>query len=146
MQLDIPEKNIRVIDHGDSMDFDGVNIRGVFALGTAPNVLDTTGYAITFANGQSVYHTSDTAFCDLLLAACPTVDVLLPCINGKFGNLNIAQAVALTKAVKPRYVIPNHYDVMALNSENPESFKYFCHSEGVEAECVILNMMGMFTW
>jgi len=83
----------------------------------------------------------------LLLKACPkTAEVLLPCINGKFGNLNIAEAVSLTKAVKPRYVIPNHYDVMALNSENPESFKYFWEAEKAQTKCVILQVMEMFEW
>lgn len=144
IKLGISQERIKVTDHGDSITLSGVQIDGIFALGTGPDVPDTAGYKITFANGKSVYHTSDTAFCDLLLKACPKADVLLTCINGKFGNLNIAEAVELTKAVKPRYVIPNHYDVMALNSENPESFKYFCQVEG--SECKILTLLERFTW
>jgi L-ascorbate 6-phosphate lactonase len=93
-----------------------------------------------------VYHSSDTAFCDLLLKACPKADVFLPCINGKFGNLSVEQAVSLTKAVAPRYVIPHHYDVMALNSENPESFRYFYSEAGLKAECRILKVLEEFTW
>jgi len=144
--LGIPAGNVRVVDQGDTLELPGLAIKGVFALPTDPGVLDTTGYLLTFENGRSVYHTSDTAYCDLLLKACPRAEVLLPCINGKYGNLNVAQAVELTKAVNPKTVIPNHYDVMALNSENPESFRYFLGAAGAAADCVILDVMEPFIW
>jgi L-ascorbate 6-phosphate lactonase len=138
-------KNITVIDQGDEAEVDGVRIKGVFALPTGPDCLDTCGYLLTFENGKSVYHTSDTAFCNLLLKAAPYADVLLPCINGKWGNLHINDAIELTLAVKPKYVIPNHYDVMALNSENPESFRVFLGMREASAECVILKPMEGFS-
>jgi len=144
LKLGVPIQNITVIDQGDSKTVRGVVIEGVFALTTAVDTLDTTGYKLTFANGKTVCHTSDTAYCDLLLQAYPQTDVLLTCINGKYGNLSVDQAVKLTHAVKPKYVIPNHYDVMALNSENPESFRHFV--KGAEAECVILDVLGKFEW
>ncbi|MCL2819207.1 MAG: MBL fold metallo-hydrolase [Oscillospiraceae bacterium] len=145
-ELGIPDGNIQVVDSGETLDFSGVRIEGVFALPTGSDVLDTTGYLLTFANGKTVYHTSDTEFCDLLLKACPNADVLLTCINGKFGNLNIADAVKLTAAVNPRYVIPNHYDVMEFNAEHPESFRFFCSEADIAAECVILQTLECFTW
>ena len=145
-QFDIPVKNIRIVDQGDSINLPGVCIKGIFALPTSADVLDTAGFLLTFANGKSVYHCSDTAFCDLLLKACPRADVLLTCINGKFGNLNTEQAFELTKAVNPKYVIPNHYDVMALNSENPEFFKYLCTSAKIKAKCIITRPLEQFIW
>ena len=139
--------NVEVVDHGDSAVINGVKITGVFALATSADTVDTCGYLLTFPNGKTVYHTADTAHCSLLLEAAPKgIDMLLTCINGKYGNLNIAQAVELTKAVNPKYVIPNHYDVMALNAENPESFRYFCNSGNVQAEVVVLETMETFTW
>ena len=149
-ELGIGETQIRVVDHGDFVDLPGARIEGVFALATGADVVDTAGYKITFTNGKSVYHTSDTAYCDLLLKACPYADVLLTCINGKFGNLNVAQAIELTWAVKPKYVIPNHYDVMALNSENPKTYEYFYElskkGRTDEASCVILDVLRRFEW
>ena len=144
VKLGIPQSRITVVDHGDTAQLPGAQIDGIFALATGPDVLDTAGYKITFENGKSVYHTSDTAYCDLLIKACPKVDVLLTCINGIFGNLNIAEAAALTEAIKPKYVIPNHYDVMALNSANPETFRYFCQVDGTEV--VVLQLLEMFNW
>jgi len=143
--LNVP--NRVVVDHGVTVTINDVQITGVFALATGADTLDTCGYLITFPNGKTVYHTSDTAYCDLLLAACPkNIDVLLTCINGKFGNLNLAEAVRLTQAVNPKYVIPNHYDVMALNAENPESFRYFCNDKKVSAEVVVLPVLEKFTF
>jgi L-ascorbate 6-phosphate lactonase len=122
-------------------------VRGVFALPTGAEVLDTTGYLVTFANGRSVYHTSDTAFAPLLLAAAPKgVEVLLVPINGKWGNLIVEQAVELTAAVGPRYVLPNHYDLMALNAENPETFRWFCQQRNLPTHCVIPTVLEPFVW
>jgi len=146
LKLGILPKNIHVVDQGDTIEIQRTQIKGIYAHPTGKEVLDTTGFLITFSNGKSIYHCSDTSFCDLLLSSCPKADVLLTCINGKFGNLNIAQAVELTKAVKPFYVIPNHYDVMALNSEHPESFRYFCDCEKVESQCVVLKPLEEFIW
>jgi len=144
--LGVPKGNIHICDSGDSIELDGVIIKGVFALGTSPDVLDTTGYLISFPNGKSVYHSSDTAYCRLLLEACPHADVLLVCINGKDGNLNVQEAVEMTKAVDPLYVIPNHYDMMALNAENPEVFQYYCGEAGIEKKCVIMSVIDPFIW
>lgn len=145
-ELGISKDRISVVDHGDSVTIHGVTITGVFALGTSPDVIDTTGYLIQFENGRSIYHTSDTTYCHLLMESCPHADILLTCINGKDGNLNAEQAVKLTKVVNPKYVIPHHYDVMALNSENPETFRYY-HSEAqLESQCVILNVLEKFEW
>lgn len=144
--LGINPQQIRIVDQGDGLAVSGIDIQGVFALGTDEGVLDTTGYRIRFENGKSVYHTSDTSFCDLLLRACPHADVLLPCINGKFGNLTAEQAVLLTQAVNPQYVVPHHYDVMELNGENPNVFRYFCVQSGMEERCRILKPLEMLEW
>lgn len=143
-ELGVPR--IQVVDHGDEAVFPGLRISGVFALGSDPDVVDTTGYHIAFDNGRSVYHTSDTAFCSLLTQACPKAEVLLCCINGKDGNLTIDEAIRLTRAVGPRYVIPNHYDMMALNAEDPRAFQYFHEAENAPGQCTILSIMETFEW
>lgn len=144
--LGIAKENIFIVDHGDTVKIKDITITGVFALGTSPEVIDTTGYLIKFENGKSVYHTSDTSWCKLLAQAAPYADVLLTCINGKFGNLNIEEAVELTKIVNPKFAIPNHYDVMELNSENPEVFLYLCEENGIGEKCVILDVLVPFEW
>jgi L-ascorbate 6-phosphate lactonase len=146
-ELGVPQQAIRVVDAGQRAVVAGVTIDGVFALPTSPDVLDTTGYQLTFANGRSVYHASDTAFTPLLLEAAPKgPEVLLTPINGKWGNLSVEQAVELAAAVRPRFVLPNHYDMMRLNAENPETFRWFFEARKLAGCCVIPTIMTPFVW
>ena len=146
-ELGIPANRIVRLDAGETRTVDGVEVRGVFALPTGADVLDTTGYRLRFANGRSVYHTSDSEFHPLVLAAAPREpDVMLVPINGKWGNPGPEQAAEFAAAVRPRFVLPNHYDLMALNAENPETFCWFCHQRGLGKCCVIARRMEPFVW
>ena len=146
-ELGVPRGQIQRLDSGEDWTWRDQTVRGVFALPTGADVLDTTGYLLSCANGRSVYHTSDTAFTPLLLKASPKgIEVMLVPINGKWGNLNAEQAAELTATVNPRYVLPNHYDLMALNVENPETFRWFCQHRNLAAQCVIPTVMQPFVW
>lgn len=146
LSLGIPQRNVTTIDCGVTHEIDGTTITGMFAVPTDASVVDTTGYRIEFQNGRSVYHTSDTAYSELLLASAPQAEVLLVCINGKWGNLNAEQGAKLAARVNPRVAIPNHYDVMELNSENPKTFEYFARAENAQLQVRILEMLEPFTW
>jgi L-ascorbate 6-phosphate lactonase len=144
--LGVGLKNIVKIDSGESKTLKGVKISGIYAVANDPIVIDTAGYKIAFANGRSVYHTSDTDFSPLLLECAPSAEVGLFCINGKWGNLNAEQAAELTVKVNPRFTIPHHYDLMKLNSENPETFKYQMNFVNPHTEVRILKPMQPFVW
>jgi len=145
--IGVPRGQIHILHAGEDWSRASVTVRGVFALPTGADVLDTTGYLLTFANGRSVYHTSDTTFTPLLLEAAPkAVEVMLVPINGKWSNLNVEQAVELTAAVGPRFVFPNHYDLMSLNAENPETFRWFCRQRRLAPQCNIPVVMKPFVW
>lgn len=147
LELGVPPENVHRIDSGEDWTWRGVAITGVFALPTGADVLDTTGYLLKFANGRTVYHAADTAFTRLLMQAAPKgVEVMLVPINGKWGNLNAEQAAELAAVVGPRYVLPGHYDVMALNAENPETFRWFCQQRKISTQCIIPTVMRPFVW
>lgn len=147
IDLGIASDRVVRLDAGEQLSCMNVSITGLFALPTGADVLDTTGYLLTFVNGRSVYHTSDTAFTPLLLQAAPKqVEVLLLPINGKWGNLTVDQAVELTASVKPRHVLPNHYDMMAMNAENPRTFRWLCQQRQLATHCVIPTVMEPFVW
>ena len=146
-ELGVPPNRMVRLDAGETRAFGGVELHGVFALPTGADVLDTTGYLLRFSNGRSVYHTSDTAFHPLVLAAAPREpDVMLVPINGKWGNPGPEQAAEFAAAVRPRFVLPSHYDLMALNAENPETFRWFCEQRGLGERCVIARRMEPFVW
>lgn len=141
-----PDRIVRV-DAGEKRVIDGVELQGVFALPTGADVIDTTGFLLRFANGRTVYHTSDTEFHPLVLAAAlREPDVMLVPINGKWGNPGPSHAADFAAVVRPRYVLPNHYDLMALNAENPETFRWFCAQRGLGEHCVIPRLMEPFVW
>ncbi|SFQ37859.1 MBL fold metallo-hydrolase [Parafilimonas terrae] len=145
--LGVPEERILVVNAGESVTVDSVTVTGVFALPTGKDVIDTTGYLIEFSNGRTVYHTSDTQFHPLVLDAAPSKpDVMLVPINGKWKNTNAEEAVLFAKAVSPGYVMPNHYDLMPLNAENPEVFEWFCHHHRLLSKPVIPKHFKPFTW
>ncbi len=145
--LGIPEEKIIKLHAGESWRFQKVEISGVFTLPSGADVLDTTGYLIKFDNGRSFYHTSDTAFHPLVAAAAPKdPEVMVVPINGKWGNPGPESAALFASALRPQYVFPNHYDLMELNAENPESFKWFCAQQGITDQCVIPVRMQPFVW
>jgi L-ascorbate 6-phosphate lactonase len=147
LKLGIPEEKVVVVNAGETHQFGPHNITGVFALPTGADVLDTTGYQVQFANGRSIYHTSDTQFHPLVLDAAPKEpNVMLVPINGKWGNPGPEQAATFAGVVQPKFVLPNHYDTMALNAENPEVFKWFCEHKGLNGRCVIAERMQPFVW
>lgn len=139
--LCVPRKNIVRIDINETRTIDGVRITGIHAVPTDDKVADTTGYWMEFRNGRNFYHTSDTSFSSLLLECAPKAETLLTCINGKFGNLNIEEAAELALRVNPRYAIPNHYDLMALNAADPEAFQLIMKEKGSPATVIIPEIM-----
>ena len=147
LKVGISQDRIVVVNAGQSHTFGDVQVTGVFALPTGVDVLDTTGYLVKFANGRSVYHTSDTQFHPLVLEAAPKKpDVMCVPINGKWGNPGPEQAAIFAGVVQPKFVLPNHYDTMALNAENPAVFQWFCENRRVPGQCVITERMQPFVW
>ncbi|WP_254528794.1 MULTISPECIES: MBL fold metallo-hydrolase [unclassified Sphingobacterium] len=145
--LGISNRQIIVLDVGETWSNGQIRITGVFALPTGIDVLDTTGYFVEFSNGRNFYHTSDTQYHPLVLAAAPkSPEVMLVPINGKWGNLGAEQAAEFAGVLQPKYVMPNHYDMMTLNTENPEVFKWFCQHNNLGEQCIIPEIMVPFIW
>jgi L-ascorbate 6-phosphate lactonase len=146
IELGVPEKNIVRIDVGETRIVECVEVTGIYTVPNEAAVIDTAGYKIEFENGRSIYHTSDTDLSPLVLECAPEAEVMLVCINGKWGNLDIAKAVELVGRVKPKFAVPHHYDVMELNSENPHAFEYQMSNAHPEIEVKILKIMEPFVW
>lgn len=145
LELGVPAKQVVVLHAGEHWRFHSVEITGVFTIPGGIDVLDTTGYFIKFDNGRSIYHTSDTEYHPLVCAAAPKKpELMLVPINGKWGNPGPEEAARFVQAVGPLYVHPNHYDLMALNSENPETFKWYCANYKVDSRCIIPDRMQPF--
>ena len=67
-------------------------------------------------------------------------DVVLPCINGAFGNMNHIDAAMLVKQARPRYAIPCHYWTFAeQGGGDPAGFVFACKYFCPEVDAVLLK-------
>jgi len=140
LQCDIPKKNCHLIHPNQTIEIDGVNIRGTFALPTDHTDLNHLGYLIEFSNGITLYNSGDTAYCDLFTYINRfEVDICTICINGGFHNLSHMDAARIVKDINPKVVIPCHYDMMVNNVGNPEMFHSALQILGVKSRYQQLN-------
>jgi len=125
-KLGVPSSQITTAMPGQSLEFPGFKAHVVAAQHTE----DSVGYVFEFANDGSgtdtvsVYITGDTEYNDGLAAAVEEFgpEVLLVPINGRWGNMDAAQAAALTAQIAPREVIPMHFGMFAENTADPADF------------------------
>ena len=141
LNLGIKRENIREVNVGDITELEGIKIRGTFCIPTDDTVLDSEGFLIQTEDGISVYHSGDTAFhCFLFYLSKHPIDVMMTCINGGMGNMNIEEAVQLTRLLRPKVVIPNHYGMFAHNTTDPIQFRTRLACSGAEAPCQLLRV------
>jgi len=104
---------------------------------------DPTGVIIQ-ALGKTVYHAGDTGlFSDMkLIGELYKPDIALIPIGGRF-TMDIYQAVKAVEFIKPKYVIPIHYNTFDLIKADPEEFKKLV---GNLADVIILEPGETFTY
>lgn len=79
--------------------------------------------------GVHVLYTGDTSWRPQLIQPLVNlgVDVLLPCINGGFGNMNHLDAARLVEQAAPRFAIPCHFWTFAeQGAGDPFGFIHAC--------------------
>jgi L-ascorbate 6-phosphate lactonase len=134
LELGLPRKKLVGLDAGDTMELAGFRVH---AVPSAHEGLDTDthgrhlylGYVIE-ADGRRLYHSGDSvAYPGLIerLGSEP-FDVLFLPINGRDpargvpGNMTAAEAAQLAAAVRPRFVVPHHYDMFTFKTVPIASF------------------------
>jgi L-ascorbate 6-phosphate lactonase len=85
--------------------------------------------------------TGDTAFNTAYLQPLIDLkpDVLIPCINGRFGNMNSEEAAELTSLIKPKIVIPCHFWMFKEHNGDPQSFVDTCEKLCPSVEIKLLT-------
>lgn len=108
-------KNYIAFDKGAVAQIGDFTIEAVFAAHTVPAI----GVVVTYT-GKRLYFTGDTYYHENLKEI--PCDCLFVCINGKLGNMDVNDAIKLTREINPMTAIPNHYGMFKSNTENPEKF------------------------
>ncbi|MCL6429269.1 MAG: MBL fold metallo-hydrolase [Anaerolineae bacterium] len=74
------------------------------------------------------------------------VDIIIPPINGAFGNLNAAEAARLAHDARARVAIPCHFWMFVEHNGNPAEFLAACTERGSEVKPVLLAPGEMFVY
>lgn len=87
-------------------------------------------------NGLCVYHTGDTALRpeQMQTAISRKPQVILPCINGAFGNLNAETAAKLVGLTGSKLVIPTHFWTFVEHRGDPWQFQKNCQETAPQAQ------------
>lgn len=126
--LGIERERVIGIDAGESLRRPGVSVR---AVPSAHEGLDTDergrhlylGFVVEIG-GVRLYHSGDSLAYDGLAEAIgpEPLDLMFLPINGRDpsrgvpGNMSAAEAVDLANVLKPRFVVPHHYDMFTFNT------------------------------
>src|SRR4051812_36241421 len=134
-QMGLPAGRLVGTDAGRSMEIAGFRIR---AVPSAHEQIDRDpegrcpylGYVIE-CEGLRLYHSGDSLAYEGLRGELGTepFDVLFLPINGRDpargvpGNMTAGEAVDLASSVRPRFVVPHHYDMFTFNTVPIEAFE-----------------------
>ena len=120
-----PERQL-IIEPGRRYELDGISL---YTARADHGELSPDALALLLDFGEvSILFSGDTAlnleWLQSLVDRKP--DVLLPCINGRFGNLDSVEAARLTAAARPRLAVPCHFWMFKEHNGDPESYIQAC--------------------
>jgi len=105
-------------DEGTKLEIGDFVLTAVFADHTVPAI----GVIVKYGD-LTLYFSGDTLYNKKLENLKKyDIDVMFICINGKLGNMDVTDAVKLTKIISPKVGIPTHYGMFESNTEDPEKY------------------------
>lgn len=137
-EVGLAQARIRGVDDGLTVDIGGIKVTGVPAAHELLNRDETTGLhpSVGFVlegNGCTIYHAGDTCIYEGMQAILRrwSFDVAFLPINGRdarrlasgcIGNMTYQEAVDLAGTIRPGLTVPTHFEMFAMNSEDPQLF------------------------
>lgn len=138
-RLGISSSRCQLLEEGSHLTLGSVEINAVFADHgeLAPDALGV----VLDLDGVKIYHTGDTAYRpeEFRPAIAMKPDILIPCINGRFGNLDAREAAQLTSLAKPKIVLPSHFWMFVEQNGEPAAFLDHCKELAPQTRAVLLK-------
>ena len=142
----IPENRFTILQQGITLDLDGVKLTGVYADhgDLAPDAL---GLWLDF-DGIHVWQVGDSAYRPDMWQNlfAQGVDVLLPPINGAYGNLDDVEAAKLAHDSHARLTIPCHFWMFPLHFGNPAGFLEACQKYAPETKPLLMTQGELYIY
>ena len=137
-QLGVPEARYDIITPGQTLQFKDVTLTGVYAdhgeaTPHAQGVLLTVGDIKVWQVGDTAYRPE--RWQELFASG---VDVIVPPINGEFGNLNGVEAARLAHDSGAKVAIPCHFWTFAEHGGNPAEFLNACKLHAPEVKPLLM--------
>jgi len=132
-------KEIHTLNIGGSVNIGGVVVTLVQAFHSS-GVGAPTGFIVRFPS-SSFYHPGDTGIfssMSLFVELYSPIDLFLAPI-GSYFVMDVHQAALATKLLKPKNVIPMHYNTFPVIEANPEKFKALVSETSPSTKVIILK-------
>jgi L-ascorbate metabolism protein UlaG (beta-lactamase superfamily) len=138
-KVGIPAERCHLLEEGSSFTVGSVEVSGVYADhgDLAPDAL---GVVLNFG-GIKIYHTGDTAYRPEKFRPAIEMrpDILLPCINERFGNMNAREAALLASLTNPKVVIPTHFWMFVEQNGDPGAFLSYCKEFAPQTQALLMK-------
>ena len=145
-EVGVPKSRFTILHEEEILNLGEFSLTGIYADHgeLAPEAL---GLLLDF-DGIRIWQVCDTAYRpekwqDLFQSK---VDILLPPINGAFGNLNGVEAARLSHDVGAKVVIPCHFWMFAMHHGDPAEFLDACKEHAPEVEPMLMTPGELFVY
>ncbi len=145
-KLGVPSDRFTIIHEGETLTYDDVTLTGVYADhgDLAPEALGL----IIQSGDIKVWQVADTAYRpekwqDVFAAG---IDVIIPPINGAYGNLDGVEAAKLAHDAHARVAIPCHFWMFAEHGGSPAQFLDACKELAPEVRPHLMSQGELFIY
>ena len=141
-----PQDRFTILHRGESVQLDDFTLTGVYA-DHGELAPDAMGFLFDFG-GIKVWQVGDTAYRPDMWQDQfqQDIDILLPPINGAFGNLNGVEAAKLAHDAHAKVVIPCHFWMFAQHFGNPVEFLDACKQLAPEVQPLLMTQGELFVY
>ncbi len=138
-KMGIPEECCHVLEEGKTIAFGRTKVTAVYA---DHGELAPDAVRIVFDfDGIKAYHTGDTAYRPEAFGRALELkpDILIPCINGRYGNMDAREAALLAGLCQPRVVIASHFWMFVEHGGDPAAFLENCAKFAPSVQAIVMK-------
>ncbi len=145
-KLGFPNDKYMRLDKGATLTFDGFSLTGVYA-DHGPSTPDALG-VIFECEGIRIWQVGDTAYRPEMMEPIFQMHpaIIIPPINGAFGNMNGIEAAKLAHDAGAKVAIPCHFWMFAEHNGNPLQFIKACQEYAPEVKPLLLSQGELFIY